>query len=386
MDALNHLPFVEALATSDDATDDWRRTAAGWVTVRLVDRWLAEGQRAVAANDPGVGALRTALEAVAPTESADREREALAKVVYAMQRAERPQASAVRDALFGYGRTLQDRLAWGPAADVFRMVITQASGDGQSNAPADPELVDKTTLRLGGCLRHLGDAHAAGQCYSLVRSRAEARKDSVRAIWARLSEARLIADRGNLPFATSLMEGVLDDASTAISSHPANDTLVHAALLRARAGAQHELSTVLHARGNSRRAIQLAFSAWEELPASTARDRLLSDLATYLRDAGLKSAAKDAFLLSRHSSVPMARWAATVNLLELAVDEHDEADVRALSKRSGSGDASSATRGSIPHVRGERTRHLRRSRRHERRGLMRSGQSRVPCRSPKPIP
>lgn len=324
MDALNHLPFVEALATSDDATDDWRRTAAGWVTVRLVDRWLAEGQRAVAANDPGVGALWTALEAVAPTESADKEREALAKVVSAMQRAERPQASAVRDALFGYGRALQDRLAWGPAADVFRMVITQASGDGQSTAPADPELVDKATLRLGGCLRQLGDAQAAGQCYSLVRSRAEARKDSVRAIWARLSEARLIADRGNLPFATSLMESVLDDASAAIDSHPANGSLVHTALLRARAGARHELSTVLHARGNSTRAIQLAFSAWEELPASTARDRLLSDLATYLRDAGLKSAAKDAFLLSRHSSVPMARWAATVNLLELAVDEHDE--------------------------------------------------------------
>jgi len=196
MDALNHLPFVEALATSDDATDDWRRTAAGWVTVRLVDRWLAEGQRAVAANDQGVGALWTALEAVSPSESTDKEREALAKVVSAMQRAERPQASAVRDALFGYGRALQDRLAWGPASDVFRMVMAQASGDGQSTAPADPELVDKATLRLGGCLRQLGDAQAAGQCYSLVRSRAEARKDSVRAIWARLGEARLIADRG----------------------------------------------------------------------------------------------------------------------------------------------------------------------------------------------
>ena len=325
MNALNHLPFVEALATSDDASDDWRRTAAGWVTVRLVDRWLAEGQRAVATDDPGVAALWTALEAVAPARPVDREREALAKIVSAMQRAERPRAAAVRDALFGYGRALQDRSAWGPAADVFRMVIAQASGDGQSTAPADPELTDKATLRLGGCLRHLGDAHAAGQCYSTVRSRAEARKDRVRAIWARLGEARLIADRGNLPFATSLMEGVLEDASSAVNTQQASGALTRAALLRARAGARHELSTVLHARGNSARAIQLAFAAWEELPPGQARDRLLSDLAIYLRDAGYRSAAKDAFLLSRRSTEPMARWAATVNLLELAVDDRDDA-------------------------------------------------------------
>ena len=69
-------------------------------------------------------------------------------------------------------------------------------------------------LRLGACYRTLGDAERAGTAYAAAMAVAHERGDARTVLRARLGEAKLIQERGNLPLADARMADVIRDASS----------------------------------------------------------------------------------------------------------------------------------------------------------------------------
>ncbi len=326
---IRHRAFATALAHSVDGTDDWQRLLAGFVTLRFVDRWLREGASAAKASDDAMRAVRSAVAAVPLLHATDREPALLNAVLDAAQSARRVGPHAVRPALYAYATALQHRSAWTLAADVYEMIVElseQPPWEAAADAERDAELVDDALIRAGGCYRIMARHAEAARSYGRARDRALERGDLCRVCVARLGETNLVRDRGNLSDAEAGYRGLIEMLTSLIAHGALPDEAVPMAALRAEV--RHELANVLHARERPVEAIEVAREAWGE-PAYTKRDRLLVDSASYLRDVGATEAARDASLLvlalAAQGGEPVAGWMATANLLELAVDERDEA-------------------------------------------------------------
>ena len=90
-------------------------------------------------------------------------------------------------------------------------------------------------------------------------------------------------------------------------------------LPRRRARALHERANVAQLRGDYELAIKLAYEALERNQSPTERDRILGDIALSFMDLGVYTAARDAYMvLSATAQEEYVRWAADLNLLELA--------------------------------------------------------------------
>jgi hypothetical protein len=136
--------------------------------------------------------------------------------------------------------------------------------------------------------------------------------DVVGILRARIADARLSMSRGNLPRA----EEILDDTIARATSEALDDV----------AGlAMHERSTVAHERRDFTGAIRFAYNALAKLSGQSAKDRVLTDIASSFMELGVTSAARDAFLvLAATAQEQYVRWTATLNLLELSVLETSE--------------------------------------------------------------
>src|SRR5579862_813590 len=137
---------------------------------------------------------------------------------------------------------------------------------------------------------------------------------------ADIGVANVALQRGNLPAAESILEGVCSAASDI------GDVL---------ARATHDLGYVCYHRATAHpggqvdtgyldRAAQHFFAAFRLYGDATHRDRALVDLATTLSARGLNAAAHDAFYALYHSSSdPELRWSAATHLLDVASREGD---------------------------------------------------------------
>jgi hypothetical protein len=75
-------------------------------------------------------------------------------------------------------------------------------------------------------------------------------------------------------------------------------------------------------RGQYDAAVRFAYDALRESANEHERERILNDLATAFSALGVKSAARDAFLIIASTAREQyLRWMATINLMELAADE-----------------------------------------------------------------
>lgn len=300
---LQHLPFFEALAHAQEGSADWRLTSAGLVTLRLFDAWLIEGPSVV---DAGAWGLRAVREAIGEIEAGSTSKAILASIVDAMEGTGMVRVPLVAPRLLAYARALQFDGRWELAADVHRTVIAHA------HPVEEADLVIAASMQLGACLRPLAAWDEAATAYARAACVAAMSGDIVNVLRARISEANLSIDRGNLPHAQSLLEETIRESS-------ANR------LTEVKALAMHARAEVAIQRGDFEVAIAMAYEALDGLTAPVARDRVLADIAVAFYELGMRASARDAYLiLAATAQEQYSRWVAVINLMECAAAEGRE--------------------------------------------------------------
>jgi tetratricopeptide (TPR) repeat protein len=300
---LRHLGFFEELAALDETDADWRSVSAGLVVLRLVDAWMEEGPQAVTADAWGLRAVRAAIEEIGDGAPA---RALLASVVDAIEDAAVADMSAVAPRLLAYGRALEYDARYALAADVYRAVIAH------THPVEESDIAVTAHIQLGVCLRTSGNRAAAADAYRVAGEIAHAANDIVGVLRARIGDAKIAIERGNLPRA----EQLLDETIVEATRHGLDD---------ARSRALHDRAGVAFFRGEYELSVKFAYDAMKSTTNPAERDRILTDLATAFVRLGVLSAARDAYLvLTVTAQEQWTRWLATINLMEIAARSNSE--------------------------------------------------------------
>lgn len=295
-----HLPFFAELASLEDGDPSWRAVSAGLVVLRLVDTWIEEGAGAVAANGWGMRSVDAAIEEVDAGLPA---RSVLQSVVTALKSSPANDMRAIAPRLLAYGRALDLDAKWALAADVYETVIAHV------HPVEESDVAITAYLRAGNCRRNLGELDEASKRFVLATEIARGTGDLVGTLRAQVGLAKIASARGNLPFA----EQLLDQTVATARSNELGD--IHALAL-------HDRADVAHMRGNYELAIRLAYEALGRSSDSMNRDRLLNDIAGSFYMLGVRSAARDAYLILETTAQEVyARWIASINLMQIAAEE-----------------------------------------------------------------
>jgi tetratricopeptide (TPR) repeat protein len=317
---LRHRAFFDVLATTDEASDAWRAARAGLVALRLLDAWSEYGngaQSSLATLRAQEKAFKYEVDAVQsviaelPTKGA--ERRLLSSIVARIVDAHDGEPSRLVAPLFAYARALHVRSAYLLAADVYAIVWEAHIGDSAIGV-VDGEVATAAALYLGVCYRTVGDAERAAQAFRAAGTLAAVRGDERSVLRARLGEAKISAGLGQLKLAHESLSWIIGAATGADC-------------IEVRAFAWHDLAIVARQLGHHDEALNYAHEAWTATADAVERERVLITLATLLLEAGYADIARDAnALLADTAREPVTRWAATINLVEIASLERRELD------------------------------------------------------------
>ncbi len=297
---LPHLAFFEALSGIEESDADWRPFTAGLVVLRLVDGWLGGESHAPQALAHEIRAVGEAVDAVPAGSPA---RAILGGIVESIERSPIRDVRPIAPRLMAYGRSLEYESKWMLAADVYRQIITYA------HPAIEPDMSIDATMRLGFCLRTLGDFTRAELAYTQARHLATAIGDIAKTLHARVGDAKVALARGNLPLAESILTEVLDRAQDSRIQY-------------VRAIALHDRAMVAHARGQYEQAIRFGYEALRLTHSLRERDRVLLDLGMFFMDSNVFGAARDSFMvLTATAQEETVRSVAALNLMEIAVRE-----------------------------------------------------------------
>jgi tetratricopeptide (TPR) repeat protein len=301
---LSHLPYFERLSHLEEGSPTFRAMSAGLVTLRLVDAWVMEGPHVAAPDAWGMRAVREAIEAM---DHGSTSRALLLKVLEAMD----PSGSLasvrfVTPRLMAYARALQLDGEWALAADVYRTVLAHA------HPLNDADSVINANLMIAACSRTLARWDDAWEAYGSAGEVAALTGDIMSMLKARIGEANVLTDRGNLPEAESILDQTILDAE-------------QLGMTELRALALQDRAHTAHRRGDYDAAIAMQYLALQDVRTDNSRDRVLADLAASFFEIGLHTAARDANLvLAATAQEQFTRWQATINLMELAGADHFE--------------------------------------------------------------
>jgi len=297
---IRHLAYFEELAALDEREDSWREISAGLVVLRLVDSWFEQGASVVAPNAWNLGAV---INAVAEIPNGRAARGMLKSVVDAMIDARTPAAHVVAPRLMAYARSLDFDARWNLAIDVYRAVISH------SEPLDDADTVIAAHLRLGFCLRQVGEISESAAAYGIASQLAERVGDMMGVLRARIGDAKIALLRGNIPRAESILDATIDDAERHGFSG------VHSMAL-------HDRANAAYMRGDFELAVRLSYQALDGTETDRNRDRILHDIAASFNRLGVRSAARDAYMvIVTTSQEQYLRWAATIQLLAIAADD-----------------------------------------------------------------
>jgi tetratricopeptide (TPR) repeat protein len=300
---LRHLAFFETLAGLEETDAKWRSTSAGLVVLRLVDDWMDHGPFPAGGNGWGVHSVRSEVEAM---DVGNPTRLILAGIVDAI--ATGAERSSLTPRLLAFARALHYGAEWGLSADVYHTVLSHAHPIEESDSVID------ANMQYGYCSRMLGKWDEAAVAYAQAGEIAVAVGDIVKVLRARVADAKLAIDRGNLPKAEEILDETISRA-----------TDPEGKLTEMRSLALHERAVVAHLRGDYETAVRFAYEALDGMTNPVSRDRVLSDIAAAFIELGVLSAARDALVvLASTAQEQYIRWAATVNLLEVASRERCE--------------------------------------------------------------
>jgi tetratricopeptide (TPR) repeat protein len=296
-----HLPFFAELASLDDGDAAWRSVSAGLVVLRLVDAWIEEGAAAVSADGWGVRSVEAAIEEMPAGQPA---RAVLAGVVHAVKTSSTGEMHAIAPRLMAYARALEFESRWPLAVDVYESIIAHVHPTDES------DVAIAAHLRLGTCLQKTGGLEGASASFDAASAIAIDVDDMFGILRAQIGRAKIALARGNMPRA----EQMLDEAIVAAAERP-ELVEVHAVALQDRAD-------VAFHRARYDLAVELAYRSLEITRDPMNRDRLLSDIASAFYMLGVRSAARDAWLiLEATAQEQFSRWQASINLMEVAARE-----------------------------------------------------------------
>jgi tetratricopeptide (TPR) repeat protein len=195
---------------------------------------------------------------------------------------------------------------WPLAADVFQSVA-DIFPDRKY-----PRIVIEASTALGAAARNSGDWVTSSRAYARAEHLAHTIRDDELALVAQIGMAGSQMVQGNLPAADADLSVILGEA----------DRL---SLPVVRALALHSRASVAHLRGDYQQAIHLAYRSLELTTNATARERVLADIAAAYAGLGMKKTARDGYsIVAMTSPHQWVRWQATLNLIELCVEEGDE--------------------------------------------------------------
>ncbi len=300
---LRHLAFFEELSALDESDAEWRAISAGLVVLRLVDAWVEEGAYTVTGDAWGLRAVRVTIEEIdagAPI------RALLNGIVDAMEDSAVSDMSAVAPRMLAYARALEYDARYVLAADVYRAVIAH------THPVEESDIATTAHLQLGACLRTSGNLAAASDAYRLAGDIANTSDDLVGVLRARIGDAKIAIERGNLPRAEELLDATIADSTR-------HD------LVDVRSMALHDRAGVAFFRGDYEQSVRFAYEAMNSTTSARERDRILNDLATAFMRLGVLTAARDAYLvLMVTAQEQWTRWIATMNLMDIAARDGSE--------------------------------------------------------------
>lgn len=298
---LRYLAFFEAMAGLEDEGPLWHSLSAGLVTLRLVDQWLARGGSEAGADQWAIQAVRQQIECVPPTDPA---RAILDGIVSEVERPGEAAAARIAPRLMAYGRSLDFGGRWALAAELFETVLAFI------DPIVDSDLAIAAQFRLAFCRRVLGQLDLAEQDYATAGRMAANVGDAGNTLRSSIGLAKVAMARGNLPVAERMLDDVVQKAGA-----PELRTL--------RAQALHDRANVAIWRKEHERGIAMLNEALSDTEAASSRDRIIADIALGFLEMGVRSAARDAFMVvAATAEEQFSRWSATINLLHLAaVDE-----------------------------------------------------------------
>lgn len=302
--SLRHLPFFEEVAAHEEHQAEWRAAAAGLVTLRLVDAWIEGGPEVVAPESMGVTAVLKAIDAMDEGSTLPG---LLRAIVQALQAAAPGEMREVFPRILAYGRGLEYEAKWFLALDVYDTVVAHA------HPIEEHEAASAAHQRRGASFRTIGRHDDALAAYATASAIAEAAGDMIGVLRAKTGAANIAVARGDLPKADRAFESIAAEASRL----GLGDQQAHALDSRA-AVAGH--------RGEYERAVRFAYEALQVSSEAAERDRILNNIGTAFHLLGLRSAARDAFLvLSATAQEQYVRWTAMLSLMTLAAEDGSEA-------------------------------------------------------------
>jgi tetratricopeptide (TPR) repeat protein len=302
--ALKHLVYFETLAETEENTPHWNSTTAGLVVLRLLDTWVDFGAVSLRENARGIKNIRAAIDSIGEGSPV---RKILHGLLESVERAKHPDMSGIIPRLMAYGRALDYEGSWKLSNDVYQTVLDYAP------EAEEPDVVIDAHMQMGYCQRMMGQWEGAAHSYAQAGQVASAQGDIERVLRARIADAKLAIDRGNLPQAEALLDDTIMQARAA------------AGLTEVRSLALHERATVAYMRGQFESSVKLGYDALEGLQNPTARDRVLSDIAASFGELGVLSAARDALVIVAATAQELyLRWVAEINLLEIAAKQREE--------------------------------------------------------------
>jgi hypothetical protein len=298
---LSHMPYFEQLAELANDSTEWRSVSAALVMLRLFDSWMTTGAEVVFDDAPGLNAVR---DQIAAMDIRDTTRGLLSSIVESMVVAEQPRIVTVAPRLMAFGRALQHAAKWPLAADIYRTVLSYAT------PVDDSDTVIQANMQLGRCLRVLAEWDESLTCFAAASQIATMTDDMMSILRARIQEANIAIDRGNLPYAETLLDQTIVQAK-------------ESGLQEIGATAMHDRAHLALRRGQPNEAVIWQYEAFKGVRNQMARDRVLNDLGASFVELGVYSAARDAFLVVASTAHEQyMRWTAMINLLDVAVHEH----------------------------------------------------------------
>jgi tetratricopeptide (TPR) repeat protein len=300
---LRHLPFFEEISRHEESEAEWKAATAGLVVLRLVDAWMEEGVQVIRGDDWTIRSVRTAVSEV---DVHGNLRAILSVILDVMENGVGVGMNLLAPRLMAYGQFLEYEARWALAEDVYATIIAHTDPVQEADAAT------RAHLRRGFCLRHVGDLVESMAAYRSAGRIAETADDMEGVLRARVGEAKTNLVRGNLPLAESMLDETIGQAAR----HN---------LLAVRSMALHDRAAVAGERGDYELAVKLAYEALESTQSPRDRDRILGDIANAFYRLGVRSAARDAFvILAATAQEQYPRWQATLHLMDVAAGDGDE--------------------------------------------------------------
>jgi tetratricopeptide (TPR) repeat protein len=300
---LRHVAFLELMSIAPETSVAHRGSQASFLTLRLLENWIALGEDLAMPESSAQQAARSAVGALSDDEEL---RASLGSVIDAVSALQQPDPQPVLPRVYALGKLYEQRGLMPQAADVYSTVARFV------DSSVHLDLAYDAHMRHGFCLRNAGEFEWSDQAYTTAGSLAARARDRVRVLTSRLGLAKNESARGNLPAAEQALEELQNEA----------DKLAATRLV---ANVMHERAVVARNRDDVPRAIRLAFESFRRSQIEYDRERVLRDLASFLMLHGADETARVAFqLMELGTKSEAVRNSARLGLMELAMREGNE--------------------------------------------------------------